>query len=261
MTAPTPALQRLVDGDALWHTVEHHAEIGSTNDRALEAVREGVAPGLVVTADRQTAGRGRRGRVWEDRPDGASIAISATVVVDRQRTLVPLVAGVALADALRRFGLRAALKWPNDVQLELDVDERPRPRRKVAGILTEALPEGLVIGTGVNVDFRGLPPVDDATSVAEVLGRDVDRWVLLEGYLRALDGRLRELASDGPERLLASYTQRCATIGSEVTATVVDGPVRGRAVAIADDGALVVRLPDGTRTRVTSGEVRAVRPR
>lgn len=260
MPVPSPALQQLVDGPSSWHTIEHHASIGSTNDRAMAALQDGVPPGLVVAADRQTAGRGRRGRTWEDRPDGASLAVSATVALPaEQPTLVPLVAGVALADALRRLGLRAALKWPNDVQLELSADEPPRPRRKVAGILTEAVTEGIVIGTGINVDFRGLEPVEGATSIAEVLGRDVDRWVVLAGYLRALDGWLRELATDGAERLLATYTQRCATLGSEVTATVAAGEVTGRAVAVGPAGALVLALADGTRTEVTSGEVHHVR--
>lgn len=256
MSAPSPVLQRLVDGPAFWHTVEHHEQTGSTNDLALDAVRDRVPPGLVVTADRQTAGRGRRGRTWEDRPDGASLAASVTIpALAEHRTLVPLVAGVALADALRRLGLRAALKWPNDVLLELP----DRSLRKVAGILAEALPEGIVIGTGVNIDFRGLEPVDGATSVAEVLGRDVDRWVLLQGYLRSLESWFRDLEATGPVRLLASYRQRCATLGQDVTATVVDGPVQGRAVDLTDEGALVIELPDGTRVEVTSGEVHTVR--
>lgn len=261
MTAPTPALQQLVDGPAFWHTVEHHAETGSTNDLALGAVRDGVAPGLVVTADRQTAGRGRRGRIWEDRPDGASLAVSVTIpALAQHRTLVPLVAGVALSDALRRLGLRAALKWPNDVLLELPGDgEGPRELRKVAGILAEALPEGIVIGTGVNIDFRGMDGVEGATSVAEVLGRDVDRWVLLQGYLRALEAWFRDLESTGPVRLLATYRQRCATLGEDVTATVAAGPVQGRAVDVSPEGALVVEVADGSRVEVTSGEVRSVR--
>ena len=259
--SPSPSLQRLADSPAYWHTIEHHEETGSTNDLALDAVRDGVPPGLVVTADRQTAGRGRRGRTWEDRPDGASLAVSVTVpALERHRTLVPLVAGVALSDALRRLGLRAALKWPNDVLLELPADDgAPRELRKVAGILAEALPEGIVVGTGVNIDFRGLEPVEGATSIAEVLGRDVDRWVVLASYLRALDGWLGELATEGPSPLRSAYSQRCTTLGQEVTATVAGGPVRGRAVAIARDGALVLELPGGERTEVTSGEVHLVR--
>lgn len=263
--APTPSLQRLVDGPAYWHTVEHHAQTESTNDLALDAVRGGVPPGLVITADRQTEGRGRRGRTWEDRPDGASLAVSVTIpALAEHRTLVPLVAGVALADALRRLGLRAALKWPNDVLLEVPRGTDPtagggRELRKVAGILAEALPEGIVIGTGINIDFRGCQPVEGATSVAEVLGRDVDRWVLLQGYLRALEAWFRDLGATGSDRLLASYRQRCATLGRDVTATVSDGPVEGRAVDISPEGGLVLQTPTGARVEVTSGEVRHVR--
>ncbi len=259
--APTPSLQRLADGPAFWHRVEHHGEVGSTNDLALDAVRDGVPPGLVVTADRQTAGRGRRGRTWEDRADGASLAVSVTIpALTDHRALVPLVAGVSLADALRRLGLRAGLKWPNDVLLELPAaEDAARPLRKVAGILAEALPEGIVIGTGVNIDFRGLEPIEGATSVAEVLGRDVDRWVLLEGYLRALEAWFRDLEATGPVGLLAFYRQSCATLGQDVTATVAAGPVEGRAVDISSAGALVIESEDGTRVEVTSGEVHSIR--
>lgn len=254
---PTPSLQRFADGPAFWHTIEHHEQTGSTNDLALDAVRDGVPPGLVVTADRQTAGRGRRGRTWEDRPDGASLAVSVTIPsLAEHRTLVPLVAGVALADTLRRLGLRVGLKWPNDVLLELPDDARSL--RKVAGILAEALPEGIVIGTGINIDFRGSEPVEGATSIAEVLGRDVDRWVLLQGYLRALEAWFSDLGATGPEVLLANYRQRCATLGQEVTATVAAGPVTGRAVDVSPEGALVVETADG-RVEVTSGEVQQVR--
>lgn len=262
MPAPTPALQQLLDGPALWHAIEHHHETGSTNDLALDAVRDGVAPGLVVTADRQRVGRGRRGRTWQDRPDGASLAVSVTLPAPAaHRSLVPLVAGVALSDALRRLGLRAALKWPNDVLLELPPadDQRRGELRKVAGILAEALPEGIVVGTGINIDFRGLEPVDGAVSIAEALGRDVDRWVLLQGYLRALEAWLVDVEDSGPSRLLAAYRQRCATLGQDVTATVASGPVQGKAVDVSDEGALVVDVADGSRVQVTSGEVRSVR--
>lgn len=260
MSAPTPSLQRFADGPSYWHTIEHHEQTGSTNDLALDAVREGRPPGLVITADRQTAGRGRRGRTWEDRPDGASLAVSVTIPpLTDHRTLVPLVAGVSLADALRRLGLRTGLKWPNDVLLEVPGDGREL--RKVAGILAEALPEGIVIGAGINIDFRGLDPVEGATSVAEVLGRDVDRWVLLQGCLRALESWFRDLETTGSVRLLASYKQRCATLGQDITATVADGPVAGKAVDITPEGALVVALDDGSRVEVTSGEVQTVRRR
>ncbi len=258
MSAPTPSLQRLADGPAFWHTVEHHEETGSTNDLALDAVRDGVPPGLVVTADRQTEGRGRRGRTWEDRPAGASLAASVTIPpLTDHRTLVPLVAGVALGDALRRLGLRAAVKWPNDVLLELPGEARPL--QKVAGILAEALPDGIVVGMGLNVDFRGLEPIDGAVSVAEVLGRDVDRWVLLQGYLRALEAWFRDLETTGPVRLLATYKQRCATLGQDVTATAAAGPVEGRAVDVSPQGALVLEQGDGVRVEVMSGEVHTVR--
>ena len=252
MPAPTPSLQRLADGPACWHTVEHHEQVGSTNDVALASLRAGTPPGHVITADRQTAGRGRRGRTWEDRPAGASLATSVTLPpLADHRQLVPLVAGVAVGDALGRAGVGAGLKWPNDVVVDLP----DGGRAKLAGILAEAIPEGIVVGVGWNVDLRGQEPVEGATSAADVLGADVDRWELLAAYLRSLDAWLRDLVASGPTELLAAYRGRCTTLGRDVTATVAGGEVVGRAVEVADDGALVVAVSGGGRVAVSSGEV------
>jgi len=250
--APTPSLQRLADGPARWHTIEHHEQVGSTNDLALASLRAGTPPGHVISADRQTAGRGRRGRSWQDRPAGASLATSVTLPsLADHNALVPLVAGVAVVDALRRAGVLAGLKWPNDAVVELS----DGGRAKLAGILAEAVPEGIVVGVGLNVDLRGQEPVEGATSAAEVLGADVDRWELLQEYLGALESWLGDLVTDGPLRLVAAYRGLCTTLGRDVIATVGDGEVVGRAVEVAPDGALVVRTGAGARVAVSSGEV------
>jgi BirA family biotin operon repressor/biotin-[acetyl-CoA-carboxylase] ligase len=234
-----------------WHTHEHHGTVGSTNDLALAAVAAGTRAGLVVTADRQTAGRGRRGRTWEDRPDGASLATSVTLATPGAAAqLLPLVAGLAAVEALDRHDVPASLKWPNDVQAV--VDGRPA---KLAGILAEAVAQGVVVGIGWNVDLRATEPVDGATSAAQVAGHDVDRWRLFADHLRALDGRLADLEAGRTGALVVAYRERCATLGRQVTAHVDGGQVVGRAVDVALDGALVLAMPDGRTARVTSGEV------
>lgn len=256
MPAPSPSLQRLADGPAYWHRVDHHERTGSTNDLALASLREGTPPGHVITADHQTDGRGRRGRTWEDRGAGASLACSVTLpLFTDHRSLVPIVAGVAAGDALRRQGVRAGLKWPNDVV----VDVGDGSRRKLAGILAEAIPEGIVVGIGLNLDLRGHDPVDGAISVAELLDEPVDPWVLVQAYLRALESWLRDLDTVGPVRTLATYRQRCVTIGERVVATVEQGEVTGRVMDVSPQGALVVDTDGGARVQVSSGEVLSVR--
>lgn len=258
MTAPTPALAAMLSGPSMWHTIEALDETTSTNDVAAARSADGVPAGLVVTADRQTSGRGRLGRTWEDH--GAHRSLLVSVLVDappRNVTLVPLAAGVALADALRRRGARAQLKWPNDVLLPAG-DEL----RKCAGILVERHGDRIVVGMGLNVDWRGVPGDADRAgriSVAEVLDADVDRWEVLVDLLRALEAWLADLGRD-PVRLLASYRTRCTTLGRAVRVTVPSGDaVEGVAIDVTGDGALRLRT-DAGEVAVSAGDVAHVRP-
>ncbi|MFP5310271.1 MAG: biotin--[acetyl-CoA-carboxylase] ligase [Actinomycetes bacterium] len=246
--ATPPALAALLAGPSAWHTLVHEPELASTNDVAAERTAAGVPPGLVVLAERQTAGRGRRGRGWEDGPAGGSLLVSATVPAgDRNTSLLPLAAGVAVADALRRLGAPAVLKWPNDVLLD---------ERKCAGILAERHGDVVVLGMGVDVDWRGVDRDGDAagwTSVAEHLDADVDRAEVLVHVLRALEAWVRDVPRD-PSRLLASYTSRCTTLGRTVRAETAAGAVEGVASAVAPSGALVVETAAGA-VEVSSGDV------
>lgn len=248
-------LDALFEGASPWTELVHLEEVDSTNDEVLRRVRDDPRPGVVVVADHQTAGRGRRQREWQDEP-GASLLVS---VLDEaptdHATLVPLAAGVALTDALRRGGVRAELKWPNDVV----VDDR-----KLAGILVErqevAGAAVVVIGMGCNLDWRGVDHPDDRTSVAELLGRDVDRWEVLASLLRALETWMTDLRRD-PSRLLATYRARSSTIGRDVKVVLADDEVDGHAVGVGEDGALLLETTDGRKARVTAGDVVHVRPR
>lgn len=247
-------------GGSCWHTLEHLAETTSTNDVAAARARDGAAAGLVVVADRQTAGRGRRGRRWEDRP-GRDLLVS--LLVDPPPTgtsLLPLVAGLAVADAVGREGVATVLKWPNDVLVAAT-----EPPAKCAGILAERhdLPDRgpvVVLGIGIDLDWRGVERAGAASgwrSLAEVAGRDVDRWVVLADLLRGLAAGLTDLGRD-PTRLLATYRQRCHTIDRPVRVATPGGVVVGTATAVDATGALVVGTADGPVT-VTAGDVEHVR--
>jgi BirA family transcriptional regulator, biotin operon repressor / biotin---[acetyl-CoA-carboxylase] ligase len=251
----------LLSGPVPWHHLEHHGEVDSTNDVALERARDGVPPGLVVVADRQRRGRGRAGRDWQDHATAsgpASLLCTVTAAVpDANAGLAPFAAGLALADALRRQGARPALKWPNDVLLD---------ERKTAGILVErhGLPGGaevLLIGLGCNLDWRGLDRPDDEvawTSVAEQTGTAVDRGDVLADLLRGLATWLRSLPTD-PLRLLVAYRDACATIGRHVRVSFPDGEeLEGRATDLDRDGRLVLDTERGTLA-VNAGDVRHLR--
>ncbi|MEX2549122.1 MAG: biotin--[acetyl-CoA-carboxylase] ligase [Nitriliruptoraceae bacterium] len=238
---------------------EHHDVVTSTNDVARHRVLAGAPLGLLVTADRQSAGRGRSGRPWTDDVEGpggpANLAVSLAVPLPPvAATLTPLVAGLAVAAAYAEVGANPRLKWPNDVLLD---------GRKAAGILVErhrlAGSEVLVIGCGLDLDWRGVVREGEWagwTSLAESLGRDIDRGAVLAALIVALDRELTEL--DRPEHVLARYREHCDTIGQEVHVSLPGGStVSGRAVAVDEDGLLVV---DTGRERVAlrAGDVTGV---
>jgi BirA family biotin operon repressor/biotin-[acetyl-CoA-carboxylase] ligase len=247
---PRELMDSLVGGPSLVTAVEWHEQVDSTNVRATRAAAEGVGEGLLVLADEQTAGRGRRGRSWHA-PAGTSLLMSLVLRESARvdRGLVPLAAGLALAEAAAAHVQPAevALSWPND----LLVRGTDGSWHKAAGTLVEASGDAVVVGVGVDVDWRGvnrteLGDLGPAGSLAEACDCDVDRWRLLAAYCGLLGHRLAD-GADEPARLLDAYRQRCRTLGESVRAALPDGTVlEGRATDIAEDGALVLDAGDAT---------------
>ncbi len=229
-------------------------ETGSTNRDLLDAAIGGGAAGSVLVTDHQTAGRGRQGRTWVDDP-GRSLLFSVLLRPDAAHvSVLPLVKGMAIVDALRELGgVNASLKWPNDV-LVLDVDGS---ERKLAGTLAEAVTtsEGLavVIGSGINVAFVTGPPIEGAIDLVSAGAASVDREQLLDLVLTKLDHWLSELEQNGVSPIIAAYRSRCCTLGRVVTLQTPSGEVIGEAVDIDRSGALVLDV-DGVRQVVFAGD-------
>ncbi len=266
LVAPAGPLSRLV-------VVER---TGSTNDDVLAGLREDPdawPSGALLLADHQTAGHGRRGRTWVS---GPGTSLTGTFVVRPGpgcggRGWLPLVVGLGVVRALRSAaGVRAGLKWPNDVL----VDQPDGPPRKVAGILAQTTPDGaaVAVGVGLNVTQRADQlPVATATSLAltsdrwEQLGKThdeqpdrarvcTDRHELLVATVTALADVVGRWCAEGAG-LAAEVAQVCTTLGSQVRVELPGGAALvGRAVRLADDGALVVAGTDGERT-VRAGDV------
>jgi BirA family biotin operon repressor/biotin-[acetyl-CoA-carboxylase] ligase len=218
-------------------------EVGSTNDVVKEAARAGAPPGLVVVADRQSAGRGRAGRAWHS-PTGAGLYLSTLVPAPPVPTRVPLACAVATHEALRGLAPGAGLhvKWPNDVL----ADEG----RKLAGILCEGLGRTIVVGIGVNVAHVAFPADLAATAVSlRMLGASADRAGVALALLEALDAWLERARADWPA-VRAAWRQASQTLGRPVRV----GGVAGTAVDLDDDGALLVDTAAGRR-RVVAGDL------
>jgi BirA family biotin operon repressor/biotin-[acetyl-CoA-carboxylase] ligase len=218
----------------------HHRLTDSTNARARELALGGAPHGTLVTADEQSAGRGRQGRTWSAAPGDALLM---SLLLREVRPLLPLAAAVAVCEAIEP--LEAAIKWPNDVWIE---------RRKVAGILLEGRPqEGwAVVGIGLNVGTREFPSdlEDTATSLA-LAGRETTVPAVRDALLRALD---RWIEAPDAE-VLSAWRERDALRGEHVRW----GAGEGTATGISDTGALIVETPTGARTELDAGEVHLTR--
>jgi BirA family transcriptional regulator, biotin operon repressor / biotin---[acetyl-CoA-carboxylase] ligase len=234
-----------------------HASVGSTNDEALRLASEGAPAWTVVAAGHQTAGRGRLGRSWVERP-GRALLLSVILrpgLEPERAPILALLAATSMAEACRSgAGVEVGCKWPNDLMVG---------ERKTGGVLAESRVEDggmvhMVIGAGVNLamepgDFpEELRP--SATSLAAEGGTP-----RAEAIVRAyLEGLLRATRPEDPrsiEEALARYRSRCVTLGRSVQALTTEGSaVEGTAIAIDERGGLVVETRDGTVT-VAFGEV------
>ena len=238
--------------------LEVAAEVGSTNDAVMAAGHAGKSEGFTVLADRQTAGRGRRGRPWVS-PAGVGLYTSVLLRPRQPPARVPLltlVAGLGVAEAIQEIaGVATRLKWPNDVLVE---------GHKVAGILAEMSSENgqvghVVIGIGINVNHRpqDLPTelVPAATSLCIETGRPVPRGEIAAAVYNALDRWYQVFREGDVEKILAAGRQRSATLGRPVDVLADEERWQGLAVDLDTDGALLVREEGGGVRRVIASDV------
>jgi len=234
----------------------YFGSVGSTNDIADRLALAGAVEGTTVLAETQTAGRGRMGRAWFS-PPGAGLYVSAVFRPGAQAAtpLFTLVAGVALADALRESTrLPVLIKWPNDLVVG---------RRKLGGILAEgSARQGalrhVIVGFGINLRPAALPPeiADRATSVETELGRPVDRGQVLVAALAALAAGYDDLRASRFDAILNRWRALApGSVGVPVEWGEPAGVRRGTTIGVDDDGALLVRAGDGIE-RIIAGEVR-----
>ncbi len=257
------------------------AEARVNRERAEAGRLQPSAEGLVVVADEQTAGRGRRGHTWFS-PPGSGLYVSVVLTPGRARvdparatTLLTLAAGVAIAEAVEATtGLAVDLKWPNDLFVG---------RRKLAGILAEVVDPlrrsvldtrerngasasasaggapreigTVILGYGINVGPMAYPPelADRATSLESELGRAIDRHQLFAETLAALARRYEDLLDGRFDAILDAWRRRApAATGARVQWATPSGQQSGITDGIDDQGALLVRIA-GCVERIVAG--------
>lgn len=237
--------------------VYFYQSIDTTNNRARELAYEGAPEGTLVVAEQQTAGRGRRGRVWESAAD-SGIWMSLVLrpeIMPAQASVLTLLCGLAVAEALEEeTDLSMQIKWPNDILMD---------GKKVAGILTEMDCEMtqvhfVIPGIGINVNTRAFPPelTEIATSLYLASGKNFSRSKLVQAVMAKIEWYYTEfLRTKSFATLLNAYRARCVTLGKEVEVKGQNSFL-AKALDVTEGGELLVRhLSDGKEEIVYSGEV------
>lgn len=231
----------------------------STMAEVEERARQGAPEGTAVIAEEQTAGRGRRGRIWESAPRAGlwwSLLLRPDVP-PHDTGWLPLVVGIGVARALRdQGGVDAGLKWPNDVLV--DNPDVTRAPVKIAGVLAERLPDlSVVVGVGINVDHDvdELPP---GAGSLRTLGVAMDRTHLLIATLTSVADVYKAWRRGDDMR--PDYEHLSVTLGREVSVDLGSRSLAGRAVALGASGELIVRTAAGVQEVVSAGDVSTLRP-
>jgi BirA family biotin operon repressor/biotin-[acetyl-CoA-carboxylase] ligase len=231
--------------------VEQHERLASTSDRLKELARAGAPELTAVIADEQTAGRGRQRRAWASPRGGLYMSVLLRPAAEAA-ALLPLAAGVAVAEALEEVGAKGELKWPNDVLVD---------GRKVAGILAEASSTGstidwVVLGIGVNLDAEALP--DDVKHEAAAIEKATPSALAAAVLARLTvwyDAVRKRRAS-----VVAAWRERSVPWwGQPVEVAAGDRMLRGLARDVDERGALLLELENGGVATVLAGDARALR--
>jgi BirA family biotin operon repressor/biotin-[acetyl-CoA-carboxylase] ligase len=251
------AVRRLLAGSGFGENVVYLDRIDSTNRLAKELASSGAPEGTVVIAETQTAGRGRLGRHWVS-PSHLNLLFS---VIVRPECPPEDLFGLTMALALgateaihEECGLVVKIKWPNDLYVS---------GKKLGGLLTEFALEGrraayAVLGLGLNVNWspqqeKGI--LQPATSILDETGKRTPRGALLATILRRFELLYQRLRSGGLGEILRYRNEHCMVLGREVLVMGQGEDVKGVALRIDRDGALVIRERSGTERRIVSGDV------
>jgi BirA family biotin operon repressor/biotin-[acetyl-CoA-carboxylase] ligase len=232
--------------------------VNSTNKWAQQLAVFGAPEGTVVIAETQTTGRGRLNRKWISPSGGLWFSIILRPKL-RPADAVKLtfMTGLAVAKILREmFGLRAETKWPNDVLVN---------RRKICGILTEMNTTGeranfVVVGVGVNANLNVEKVFSEhlrqvATSLENELGREVQLEELCRALLEQIENLYELSTRKGFNVILDEWKSNTGILGRHVELTNLPEKIRGLALNVDHEGALIIRLEDGTVRRVFFGDV------
>jgi BirA family biotin operon repressor/biotin-[acetyl-CoA-carboxylase] ligase len=234
--------------------------IDSTQNQALTMAFDKENNGAVIVAEKQTSGKGRLGRKWESPKGGIWLSIILQPKFDiGVTTLFPLAASLALSNAIEKTSkIKSELKWPNDITIK---------GKKVAGILVDVSLESnkienLVLGVGVNFDvntkqieksLKGTPNFYGVASLSQQ-NKNTRPIELVNSFLSELEKIYFMLNSGDVKKIIEEWTKKSSTIGKEIEMNTEKEKIKGKAIGIDDDGALII-LEDKKKKRIIAGDI------
>jgi BirA family transcriptional regulator, biotin operon repressor / biotin---[acetyl-CoA-carboxylase] ligase len=238
--------------------IHYFHSLDSTNTKAYQLAMDGAGEGEVIIAESQEKGKGRMGRQWFS-PPFVNLYLSIILrpkILPHQASLMTLMAAIATTDAIQKYsGLAPSIKWPNDILLQ---------DRKVAGLLNEILSETdrihfmiLGIGVNLNMDKKTFPKEirARATSLKIETGQTVSRKAFLQTLLQELEDWYTVFLKKGSFSVLNAWRDRTQIKGRQIKVVFPGETLKGVAVDIDSDGALILRTRDGSRRRILAGDV------
>lgn len=230
----------------MWQCFEYD-ELGSTNDEAVRLSASGAGRCLAVTAKRQTAGRGRRGRNWQSLEGNLFLSLALPFDLKNCGALV-LISGLALLQAVKELGPTAdiVLKWPNDVLLN---------GAKISGILLEkGVGDYMIVGIGVNLKAAPESGTLYRVTSLQQAGIVTDRRVFMEKYLNCFDGLYALWAQKGTATVAALWQSYAKGIGDRICVRTAKEEKNGIFTGLDDQGMLILQTPAG-REVIGAGDV------
>ena len=234
--------------------------IDSTQNQALKMAEDVANDGTIIVAAKQTGGRGRSGRKWVSPKGGIWVSIILHPTFDISiTTLFPIASALALSIAIEKtFSIQPELKWPNDLTIK---------GKKVAGMLVDVSLESnkienLVLGVGINFDvnakqieksLKGTPNFYGVASLSDQK-QNIKPIQLVQTFLIELEKIYKSLNAKQTKKIISEWTVRSSTIGKNVELNTSDNKIKGKAIKIDDDGALVVS-ENNKNHRIIAGDI------
>ena len=234
--------------------------IDSTQNQALKMADDPANTGAVIVASKQTGGRGRSGRKWISPKGGIWISIILHPKFDISiTTLFPIASALALSIAIEKtFSIKPELKWPNDLTIK---------GKKVAGMLVDVSLESnkienLVLGVGINFDVnvkqieKSLKGTPNFYGVASLNGgkQKIKQLQLVQSFLLELEKIYNLMNAKKIKKIISEWTLRSSTIGRNIELETTDGKIKGKAIKIDEDGALIISENSKTH-KIIAGDI------